>query len=164
MKLSGGDTISLESGSVQSTMSADIISVMAYYDFFDGLQKPLNKMIPYIGFGVGYADVKTTMNLSDPWGDLTQVEDLTNFGTANENGVLQFYRSKTNTSNVAAVVALGFSYGLNQFLFLDFGARLSYIPSVKYQLVNSDDSRRMDLFSAKNLFYANVMLGIRFEF
>lgn len=164
IKLSGGDTITIESGAVQSTISSDIISVMAYYDFFDGVRKPLNEMIPYIGLGFGYADVKTVMNLSDPWGDLSQVEDLTNFGTLNENGVLQFYRSKTNTSTVAGIAALGVSYGLNQYLFLDFGARVSYIPRVKYRLVNADDTRRMDLFSAKNLFYANVMLGIRFEF
>lgn len=164
MELSGGDTISVESGSVQSTISSDIISVMAYYDFFDGLYKPLKQMIPYIGLGVGYADSETVMNVSDPWGDLSQVEDLTNFGTVNDNGVLQFYRSKTNTTNVAAIGALGFSYGLNENLFLDFGARVAYIPRVKYRLVNVDDSRRMDWFSAKNLIYANVMLGIRFEF
>ena len=164
MKLSGGGTVSVESGAIQSTISSDIISAMAYYDFFDGLQKPMRKAIPYIGFGFGYADVETVLNLSDPWGDLSQVEDLTNFGTVNDNGVIQFYRSKTNTSTVAGIAALGFSYGLNKYLFFDFGARLSYIPNVKYRLVNSDDTRRMDLFSAKNLFYANVMLGIRFEF
>lgn len=164
MKLSGGDTVSIESGSVQSTISSDIFSVMAYYDFFDGVQKPLSKMIPYIGLGFGYADIKTTLNLSDPWGDLSQAEDLTNFGTPNEHGVIQFNRSKTNSSSVAGVAALGFSYGLNKYLFVDLGARLSYIPSVKYRLVNSDDTRRMDLFSAKNLIYTNIMLGVRFEF
>lgn len=164
MKLSGGDTIYMESGSVQSTISSDIISVMAYYDFFDGVRKPLNEMIPYIGLGFGYADVKTVMNLSDPWGDLTVAGALTDFGVPDEYGIMQFYRSKTNTSTVAGIAALGFSYGLNKYLFVDLGARLSYIPTVKYRLVNADDTRRMDLFSAKNLFYANVMLGIRFEF
>jgi len=164
MKLSGGDTIYVESGSVQSTISSDIISAMAYYDFFDGLQKPIQKAIPYIGFGFGYADVETVLNLSDPWGDLSQAGALSDFGTLDENNVRQFYRSKTNTSTVAGVAALGLSYGLNKYLFFDFGARVSYIPNVKYRLMNSDDTRRMDLFSAKNLFYANIMLGIRFEF
>jgi len=163
MKLSGGDTIYVPSGGVQSTISSDIISVMAYYDFFDGLQKPVSKMIPYIGLGFGYADVETVMNLSDPWGDLSVAGALGEFGTE-DSGIRQFYRSKTNTSTVAGVAALGFSYGLNKYLFVDLGARLSYIPTVRYQLVNVDDTRRMDLFSAKNLIYTNIMLGVRFEF
>lgn len=163
LNLSGGGTVYMESGSVQSTISSDIISVMAYYDFFDGLQKPVGKMIPYIGLGFGYADVETVMNLSDPWGDLSVAVALGEFGTE-DGGIRQFYRSKTNTSTVAGVAALGFSYGLNKYLFVDLGARLSYIPTVKYQLVNADDTHRMDLFSAKNLIYTNIMLGVRFEF
>ncbi|MBO4682977.1 MAG: hypothetical protein J5611_00130 [Alphaproteobacteria bacterium] len=164
MKLSGGDTIAIESGSVQSTLSSDVVSLMAFYDFFSGLQKPVNTVIPYIGLGAGYADSKTVVNLSDPWGDLSQVEDLTNFGTPNDNGILQFYRSTTNTANVAGVFALGLSYGVNEQLFFDFGLRVTYLPRVKYQLVNVDDTRRLDWFSAKNLIYSNVMLGVRFEF
>ena len=164
MQLSGGDIINIESGGVQSTMSTDVVGVMAFYDFFSGLQKPMHTMIPYIGFGAGYADSKTVMNLADPWGDLSQVEDLTNFGTPNENGILQFYRAKTNTTNVAAMAALGFAFGLNEKLFFDFGARVTYLPRVKYRLVNADDTRNLDWFSVKNLVYANVMLGLRFEF
>lgn len=164
MQLSGGDIIHIESGGVQSTVATDMVSLMAFYDFFDGMQKPVHTMIPYLGVGAGYADTKTVMNLADPWGDLSQVEDLTNFGTPNDNGILQFYRSKTNTTNVTAIVALGFSYGLNEKLFLDFGARVTYLPRVKYQLVNADDSRRLDWFSAKNMMYMNLMLGVRFEF
>ena len=162
--LSGGDTIAIESGSVQSTLSSDVVSLMAFYDFFSGWQKPVRTIIPYIGVGAGYADSKTVMNLADPWGDLSQVEDLTNFGTPNDNGILQFYQSKTNTANVAGVLALGLSYGLNDQLFFDFGVRMTYLPRVKYQLVNVDDTRRLDWFSAKNLIYSNVMLGVRFEF
>ncbi len=164
MPLSEGYSVHIDSGSVQSTMSTDIISVMAYYDFFDGLQKPIRKAIPYIGLGFGYADTQTVMNLADPWGDLSGVEDLTNFGTVNSNGVLQFYRSTTNTTNVAGIVALGFSFGIDENLFVDFGARAAYLPRVKYALVNSDDTRHLDWFSAKNLIYANVMLGLRIEF
>ena len=164
MHLTNGSTAYVESGAVQSTVSSDIISVMAYYDFFDGSAKPMGKMIPYVGLGFGYADTKTVMNLSDPWGDLSLVEDLTNFGEQNDNGVIQFYRSTTNTANIAAVAALGFAYGLNKNLFLDFGVRVSYIPHVKYRLSNADETRPLDWFSAKNLIYANVMLGLRFEF
>ena len=164
MSLSEGYTISnLPVGGVQSTMASDIISAMAFYDFFDGLYKPLHQVIPYIGIGVGYGDSKTVMSLFDPTGDLSQFEDLTNFGQL-ENNVVHFYRSTTNTTNIVGVGALGVSYGINDKFFVDFGARVFYLPRVKYQLVNSDDTRRLDWFSAKNLFYANVMLGIRFEF
>jgi hypothetical protein len=164
MALSGGDKIFIESGSVQSTLATDVVSVMAFYDFFDGLQKPVRTVIPYVGIGAGYADSKTVMNLADPWGDLSQVEDLTNFGTPNDNGILQFYRSETNTTNVAGLLALGVSYGLTEKWFFDFGARITYLPRVKYRLVNADGTRHLDWFSAKNLIYTNVMLGVRFEF
>lgn len=164
MSLSEGYSVHVDSGSIQSTMATDIISFMAFYDFFDGIQKPIRTMIPYIGLGFGYADTQTVMNLADPWGDLSEVEDLTNFGTMNGNGVLQFNRSTTNTTNVAGLAALGFSFGIDENIFIDFGLRAAYLPRVKYTLVNSDDTRRMDWLSAKNLIYANVMLGLRVEF
>jgi len=163
MTLTGGDTINVESGSAQSTVSSDIISVMAFYDFFEGFQKPLYKMIPYVGLGIGYADSETVLNLADPWGDLSSAGDLTNFGD-NSTGIIQFYQSKTNSVNVAGLASLGFSYGLKEYLFLDIGARLAYIPRVKYVLTNSTDTRNMDLFSAKDLFYTNINVGVRFEF
>ncbi|MCR4917454.1 MAG: hypothetical protein K5912_00735 [Alphaproteobacteria bacterium] len=164
MDLTGGDIINVESGSIQSTMSSDIISVMAFYDFFGGIQKPLHTMIPYIGLGVGYADTETVVNLADPWGDLSSSEDLTNFGEVNSNNIIQFYKSTSNSVNVSGLAALGFSYGLKEYLFLDFGARVAYIPRVKYVLTNADDTRKLDWISAKNLFYTNVMIGLRFEF
>ena len=164
MKLSGGAVYdNFAAASVQSTMSTDIISVMAFYDFFDGYVKPLRTMIPYIGIGFGYADTKTVMNIADLYGNLSDFEDLTNFGEL-DGGVIHFYKSTTNTSNIAGVAALGFSYGLIDNLFLDFGARVSYLPRVKYRLTNADDTRHLDWFSAKNLIYANVMVGVRLEF
>ena len=164
MRISGGAVDrGFAAGSVQSTMSTDIISVMAFYDFFDGYVKPLRTMIPYFGIGFGYADTKTVMNIADLYGNLSDFEDLTNFGEL-DGGVIHFYKSTTNTSNIAGVAALGFSYGLIDNLFLDFGARVSYLPRVKYRLTNADDSRHLDWFSAKNLIYANVMVGIRLEF
>jgi len=163
MALSEGYTLSnFPVGGVQSTMATDVVSVMAFYDFFDGLYKPLHQMVPYVGIGVGYGDTKTVMSLFDPTGDLA-FENLKDFGQL-EDGVIHFYRATTNTTNIVGVGALGISYGLNEKFFIDFGARVFYLPRVKYQLVNSDDTRRLDWFSAKNLIYANVMLGIRFEF
>lgn len=164
LHLTGGYTTYAETGAVQSTMSTDVISAMAFYDFFDGLYKPMRQIIPYMGFGVGYADTKTVMNLSDPWGDLSQVADLINFGTLNDLDIIQFNRATTNTNNIAGIAAIGLSYGMNKNLFIDFGARVTYLPRVKYQLVNADDTRRMDLFSLQHLVYTNIMLGVRLEF
>lgn len=128
LKLSGGiaDMLTIESGSVHSDVTTDIISAMAFYDFFDGIRKPTHKFIPYVGLGVGYADSKTTMNLVDPYGDLSEDVDLQNFGKRDEaTGVLQFYRSETSSSNIAGLVALGVSYGVTEKLFFDLGARVA---------------------------------------
>lgn len=168
MNLTGGDvsgvSVHVQSGSVQSKVSTDIISAIAFYDFFDGLQKPLRTAIPYIGFGLGYADSKTIFNLSDLYGDLSTSVDLQNFGELDEYGILQFYRSETNSVNVAGVIAFGVSYGITDGTFLDLGARVAYIPKIKWALSNEDDTRQRDWFSAENVIYANFMLGLRFEF
>jgi len=168
LTLAGGDiegiVITAQSGSAQSKVSTDIISAMAFYDFFDGMYKPLRKVIPYVGFGIGYADTETTLNLSDLYGDLSTSVDLQNFGEADDYGVVQFYRSKTSSSNIAGVLAAGISYGVTESMFLDFGARVSYIPKIKWALENADNSRKRDWFSAENMIYANIMLGLRFEF
>ncbi len=174
LTLTSGVVASLESGAVQSNVSTDIISAMAFYDFFDSLNKPLRQMIPYVGFGVGYADSKTVMNLSDLYGDLSYSVDLGNFGEYDDYGVLQFYRSTTHTSNIAGLLSAGFSYGINEQMFLDFGVRLMYIPNIKWALSNdaaqdiessSDyDARSRDWISADGMIYTNFMLGLRFEF
>ncbi len=162
--LSNGETISnFDIGGVQSTMATDIISAMIFYDFFTGTVKPAHSVIPYVGLGFGYGDTKTVMNFYDNTGDLSSFNILQQFGEYN-GAAIDFYKSTTTTTNIAAVAALGFSFGINRYLFVDMGARISYLPRVKYQLVNSDDSRRMDWFSAKNLIYTNVMLGLRMEF
>ncbi|MBD5391599.1 hypothetical protein HDR66_02220 [bacterium] len=168
LALTGGDidgiTVHVQSGAIQSKVTTDIVSVMAFYDFFEGMQKPLREVIPYVGFGVGYADTKTVLNLVDPYGDLSTSVDLQNFGELDEYGVLQFYRSENTSSNIAAVIAGGVSYGINERIFLDLGARLAYIPQIKWSLTNSDGTRTRDWLSADNMIYANIMLGLRFEF
>ena len=164
MKLSNGSTIpNFDIGGAQSTMSTDLVSFMAFYDFFDGYVKPTHTMIPYVGIGFGYADTKTTFTLFDNSGDLSSFQILQEFGES-DGTVVNFYKSTTNTTNIAGVAALGFSYGIADNLFLDFGARVSYIPRVKYRLTNVDDTRHLDWVSAKNLIYTNVMLGVRLEF
>lgn len=159
-----GVVITAQSGAVQSTITTDIISVMAFYDFYTGLAKPVRTVIPYVGFGVGYADSKTVLNLSDPYGDLSTSIDLLNFGKLDSYNVIQFYKSEQNSSNIAGLVALGMSYGITETIFLDLGARVAYIPRVKWTLTNADDTRHRDWFNAENMIYANIMLGLRFEF
>ena len=168
LELTGGDidgiVLHLTSGGVQSSVTTDVISAMAFYDFYDGLQKPLRTVIPYVGFGIGYADSKTVLNLADLFGDLSESVDMGNFGEKDDYGVVQFYRSETSSANIAGVLALGLSYGITESMYFDLGARLMYIPKIKWKLTNVDNTRNRDWFSAENMFLANIMLGIRFEF
>ena len=87
LTLTGGDVegvFHVSSSGATTTVSTDIISAMAYYDFFDGNQKPLNTIIPYIGVGVGYATSKTTLKLSDIYGDLSTDSDERRIGELEE--------------------------------------------------------------------------------
>lgn len=160
-----GSTALISSGAVQSKVETDIISVMAFYDFYDGLQKPMRKVIPYIGFGIGYADVNTTLNLSDPYGDLSSIYELYNYGSKEQDAsVIQFYRSELSSGNVAGLLAFGLSYGITENMFFDIGARFAYIPRIRWALSNEDGSQHRDLFSSENTIYTNLMLSVRFEF
>ena len=171
MQVSGeySGTIHVSSSGVTSNISTDVISAMAYYDFFEGTQKQLNQIIPYIGLGVGYASSRTTMKLSDIYGDLSTDSDMLNYGTPDSDGIIQFdapsdaskYPASTN---VAAIGAIGFAYGISEYTFLDFSARVMYIPEIKWNLVSSDGTRHREWFSAKDMIYTNFMLGLRFEF
>lgn len=160
---SEGYVFDAQSGGVQSTLATDIYSVMAFYDFFEGIQKPLKQMIPYIGIGAGYADTKTVLQLTDSYGDLSGVVELENYGTV-DNGIIKFNKSDTRTSNLAPVLAAGFSYGVSDKMFLDVGARAMYLPKVKWQLSSADNELRRDWFSADKMLYINAMVGLRVEF
>ena len=172
--LSGGDFLAdvnanVSSSSVSATISTDVISAMAYYDFFDGNRKPLNTIIPYIGFGMGYASSHTTLKLIDEYGDLTGVSSLEEYNTAGNQNIWQFDgpsdKSKyPSSNNVALVGAVGVSYGINDYAFFDFGARIMYIPTVKWNLVNSTGTQHREWFSAENMIYTNINVGLRFEF
>ena len=163
--LSDHSVVNVQSGSVHSTVSTDIISAMAFYDFFDGMYKPTRTLIPYIGFGIGYANSVTELQLIDRYGDLSTDEELRqDFSEDSTSLVLKFYKSETTTSNIAGAFALGASYGLTDKMFIDFGARFMYVPKIKWALANSDGTNHRDWFSVKNVLYTNVMLGLRFEF
>jgi len=169
--LVGGEVVGLtayvESASVNSQISTDIISIMAFYDFFDGIQKPTRQFIPYVGFGIGYADTKTILNLSDPYGDIAFQLDLGQYGEifdVDGYDMIEFYRSERSTSNVAGMASVGMSYGISEKMFFDFGIRVAYLPKVVWGLTNIDNTRHREFFSAENMIYINALLGIRFEF
>lgn len=166
LTLSSGYSAHVSSSGVTSTVTTDIISVMAFYDFFDGKQKQLNQFIPYIGFGVGYASSETTLKLVDEYGDLSEDRDLQNYGTLGGDGVIQFadpsQNEKPTSSNIALLGSLGASYGIAEYTFLDFNFRLMYVPKITWQLVNGSAHR--DWFAAKDMVYTNFMIGLRFEF
>ena len=165
---SDGYSIHVNSSAVVSTVTTDIISAMAFYDFFDGKQKQLNQFIPYIGFGVGYATSKTTLKLTDVYGDLSKDSDLAaNYGDGyTDDGAIKFADPANNdapiSNNVAFLGAIGASYGISEYTFLDFNFRLMYVPKITWQLVNG--SLHRDWFAAEDMFYTNFMVGLRFEF
>lgn len=167
LALQGGDIsgieIDQESGAVQSKVTSDIFSAMVFYDFFDGMVKPLNKVIPYIGFGLGYVDSATELELADIYGDLSEVRDLGIYAE-NDDGVYKFYKSTDNSNSIAGIGSLGISYGITDKVYLDAGIRVMYIPKIRWTLSNADGSKHRDWFSAKNMIYTNAMVGIRFEF
>ena len=164
---STGYQANVSSSGVKSTITTDVISAMAYYDFFDGMQKPVNTIIPYVGFGAGYSMSKTMLKLSDIYGDLSDDSDLQNYGTV-EGDVLHFDTPDADvvpaSTNLALVGAAGFSYGISQSTFFDFNLRLMYVPKITWALVNNDGSQKRDWFSADNMIYTNIMAGLRFEF
>ena len=175
LRVSGGEmgdtTVQVSSTGAKATITTDILSAMVYYDFFDGKFKKLNEFIPYVGFGLGYAISRTTLHLSDIYGDLSSSldGDLQNYGTVNDDGVLQF-DNPTNTdyypssTNMAVTGALGFSYGISKYTYLDVSARLTYVPKITWSIASSDGSHTREWFSAENMLYTNLLVGVRFEF
>ena len=166
-----GIRLFLESGGVSSKMSTDIFSAMFYYDFNDGCggHMQMCKVIPYVGFGFGYATSRTVMQLTDIFGDLSAEISMQPFGEPGSFGTLEFYTSETTTGNFAGSLAAGLSYGIAPHMFLDFGLRVHYIPRIKWELNNAADPtatsfKSKDMFSAKNLMYGSLTLGLRFEF
>ena len=153
----------------KSTISTDVISAMVNYDFFDGKDKQLNKFIPYIGLGLGYAVSKTTLALTDTYADLSLESDLYNYGVPNASGILQFDNPVDKTkypssTNLAVLGVLGFSYGIAESTFIDTSFPLMYIPKITWDIVNSDGTKYREWFSAENMLYTNFMIGLRFEF
>jgi len=164
LTLSGGDVVEAQSGGAQSEVSSDVYSVMAYYDFFEGITKPTRTMIPYVGAGVGYADTKTILQLTDSYGDLSYVYELQNFGIIDDSYVIQFNKAETHSSNLVPMAAVGFSYGVNEKMFIDVGVRGMYMSKIKWQLTSQDSEKRRDWFNAEKMLYVTAMLGLRVEF
>lgn len=172
LAVSGGEigdaTVHVRSSGVKSSISTDIISAMAFYDFYEGRQKTVGQFVPYVGFGVGYAISKTKLHLTDIYGDLSLDSDLKNYGTPDSDNILQFDTPSDDdlpsSTNIAVLGSVGFAYGIAENTFLDMGVRLMYVPKITWQLVNSDATHHRDWFSAENMLYTNVMIGLRFEF
>ena len=169
MNLTDGDVDEIKSvpwktGSVQSTMTTNVLTAMAIRDFYEGWDKPLRKFIPYAGFGLGYADSETVLNFSDAYGDLSLLAELQNFGELDGNDILQFYSAKKSSSNLAGVLTAGMSYGVSESFFLDFGFRFIYLPRIKWALSNEDGTRTRDWFHADNMLFSNFVFGFRWEF
>ena len=166
--LTGGDvdglSVNIRSGGVQSNITTNVLSTMAIRDFYEGWQKPLRKIVPYAGVGLGYADTDTVLNLSDLYGDLSTSVDLQNYGEMDDYGILQFYSSKKSSSNLAGVITFGVSYGISESFFLDAGFRFIYVPKIKWALSTSGGARSRDWFHSENMLFSNFVFGFRWEF
>jgi hypothetical protein len=163
------ETHEIKSSGVYSTLSSDIFSMMIYYDFFDGNVKPIRQIIPYVGFGFGYASSTTVLELTDLYGDLASQAALLPFAIYQGGPVPDFFTSTTATRTIAGNLAAGFSYGLMQELFLDFGVRVTYIPQIRWALNNSlaidpSGEKNRSIFSANDMIYMSALIGLRFEF
>ena len=168
ISLTSGARAHVYSSGVKSTITTDVLSVMAVYDFFEGNKKPLNTFVPYVGVGAGYAMSKTMLKLTDIFGDLSQDNDLENYGTL-ENGILVFDNPTDadkypSSDNIALLGTLGTAYGINEYMFLDFAVRLMYVPKTTWAIANADGSQHRNWFSAKDMIYTNLTVGLRFEF
>ena len=172
LNVSGGEignaTVHVRSSGAKSSITTDVISAMAFYDFYEGRQKTVGQFVPYVGFGVGYAISKTKLHLTDIYGDLSLDSDLKNYGTPDSDNILQFDTPSDDdlpsSTNIAVLGSVGFAYGIAENTFIDAGVRLMYVPKITWQLVNSDATHHRDWFSAENMLYTNVMIGLRFEF
>ncbi|MDR1696717.1 MAG: hypothetical protein LBR41_00660 [Rickettsiales bacterium] len=171
LESSEGFLLDVASTGVYSTTTTDVFSMMFYYDFFDGYVKQRGDFIPYVGFGFGYANSETKLDVTDLYGDLSDQDAFWNFGEDCGGTTLCFYESKTMTNNFSASVALGFSYGLTEYMFLDGSIRATWVPNIKWGLNNEilGESapvgvKHKDIFSAENVLYTTAMLGLRFEF
>lgn len=160
----------VSSASAKSTVSTDVVSAVLYYDFFEGKTKPLNKLIPYVGFGLGYAVSHTTLSLYDIYGDLSYDDSLRDFGTVNSSTYIIKFDNPTETdkypasNNIAVVGAIGASYGIADKTFVDFGVRLMYLPKITWNIANDEGTKHREWFSAEKVLYTNLMVGLRFEF
>jgi len=162
------DPVWIGSSAVRTSITNDVISAMIYYDFFEGQAKQAGAWIPYVGFGLGYANTATTLELTDLYGDLSLQPLLQHLGVM-ENYTREFFTSENVAGSIAGTLAVGAAYGLMDGLFLDFSLRLTYIPRVVYSLNNDADataltSRTADIFSVDSLMYTTVLMGLRFEF
>ncbi|MBQ0013135.1 MAG: hypothetical protein KBS86_01000 [Proteobacteria bacterium] len=159
-----GVVVHAEMASVQSSLTTDVFSAMAFYDFYSGIQKPLHQVIPYVGFGVGYGISRSDLSVYDNYGDLSSIDGMADYGMVGENYIISFNKSSKDISNFVALAALGMSYGIYENTFLDFGIRAMYIPSIEWKLIGNDNVQTRNLFSAKNMIYTDFMFGLRIEF
>ncbi len=170
---SDSGVFTIKSGSMSSTVQTDMYMLMFYRDFFRGVTKPLNTFIPYVGLGFGYADITTTMQLNDIYGNLSEDANMQSYGPpVGADKVVHFYKSDTKTQTVALAGSLGASYGFGVGQFFDVGLKVAYIDKIQWAVNNekaasidetvAESSR--DIVSSHNNFYGTAYVGVRFEF
>ncbi|MDR0449041.1 MAG: hypothetical protein LBG89_01085 [Rickettsiales bacterium] len=152
----------MDTGAITSGVQTDIFMMMAYFDFFQGRQKPARQAIPYIGLGLGYAQSRTSMSLIDSNGTLEDTGAFADFVDQSTGG---FYFSENYSNGLAAGAAFGISYGINQFAFLDFGAKVIMANKVEWNMTNPNTGMEKAVVATSSpVIYGMVLAGFRFEF
>ncbi|MDR2685900.1 MAG: hypothetical protein LBB23_03975 [Rickettsiales bacterium] len=148
------------SGSIASSVSSDIVMMMMYYDFFDGMSKPQKTIIPYIGAGFGLATSQVQMTLGDSNGVFYETGSFDPYFDST-NG---FPPSSSSSQGLAVAGALGFSYGLVEHAFMDVGVKAIYANKINWTLINTDNGMEKNIISAGPMIYGIFNIGFRFEF
>jgi hypothetical protein len=105
--------------------------------------------------------------MTDEYGDLSG--NLSFSGFLETGSPVYLYTSQTHTNGFSLSGAIGLSYGINENMFFDIGARATFIPKIKWALNNdangaAQSPKERDIFSAENIIFTSVYAGLRFEF
>ena len=154
--------------SARASTTTDVISAMIYYDFFKGMTKPVGTAVPYVGVGFGYASSKATLELTDTTHELSMLS-FDGFGIQSGE-TIDFFSSATTSNNFSLSGAVGIALGIQEGVFLDLGARATYVPEIMWSLNNQPlvdgktTYKERPFFSANDILFVTVYAGLRFEF
>lgn len=159
------------SGAMTTTNTIDLYMLNFYYDFYDSRIKRAGEWIPYIGFGIGYANIITKMQLDDLYGDFSMNSAISSYGYASTDAdtpnLTLFYESELQKGSLALAGMLGFSFGFTDSVFLDLGLKVSWIDKIHWALTNTSTTTTTgskNIIGSSSNFLTSGHVGLRLEF